>query len=131
MTNLRQIGLIAPKTIWKGVTARIVEGDRITMAINELDPGTQVPEHQHESEQLGFVLMGSLTFTVGGETERLGPGGTWRIIGGIPHSALAGPEGAVVLDVFSPVRVDWDELDAEAARPPIWPSDAVEMSEGA
>ena len=122
MTNLRELPTVAPRTIWKGVTARIVRGERITMAINELDPGTLVPEHRHESEQLGIVLMGAVTFTAEAETERLGPGGTWRILGGIPHSALAGPEGAVVLDVFSPVRTDWEELDTEATRPPIWPA---------
>ena len=126
MASLEEIRRITPLTIWQGVTGRIVEGERITMAINELDPGTLVPEHRHDSEQLGVVLTGSITFTVGEETEVLGPGGTWRILGEMPHSALAGPDDAVVLDVFSPVRTDWTELDAVAARPPLWPPDSVD-----
>lgn len=122
MTDLEELGVIAPKTIWEGVTARIVRGDRITMAINELDPDTLVPEHRHDHEQLGFVIVGSIIFSVGGETKDLGPGGTWRILGGTPHSARAGREGAVVVDVFTPVRVDWEDLEAEAVRSPRWPS---------
>ena len=37
----------------------------------------------------------------------LGPGGTWRIPSDLPHHAVAGPDGAVVIDIFSPVRADW------------------------
>ena len=33
----------------------------------------------HENEQLGMVITGSVTFTIGDETRELGPGGTWRI----------------------------------------------------
>ena len=126
MTNLEEFRLFAPKTIWSGVTGRIIQGERITMALNELDPETLVPEHRHDHEQLGFVVMGSITFTVGEETKRLEPGGTWRILGGVPHSARAGAEGAVVVDVFSPLREDWDGLEAERPRSPVWPPQGVE-----
>jgi hypothetical protein len=36
-----------------------------------------------------------------------GPGGTWRILGDVPHEVTVGPDGAVVIDVFSPPREDW------------------------
>ena len=104
---------IAPQRIWTGVVARTVNGERMTMAVVELEPGAVVPDHHHENEQLGIVLEGSLTFRVGQETRELGPGGTWRILSETPHEVEAGPEGAVVIDVFAPVRSDWAELERD------------------
>jgi quercetin dioxygenase-like cupin family protein len=91
------------------------------MAVVELDPDAVVPEHQHENEQLGIVLAGSLVFRIGGESRRLGPGETWRIPAEIPHEVEVGSEGAVVIDVFSPVRRDWSALERVERRPPRWP----------
>jgi quercetin dioxygenase-like cupin family protein len=48
------------------------------------------------------------------EERTLGPGGTWRIEAKAPHTAQAGPEGAVVIDVFSPPRDDWAAADLRA-----------------
>ena len=89
--------------IWgEAVRARRVQGERITLAIVELAPNAVVPEHTHAAEQLGMVIRGQMHFTVDGETRDLGPGGTWRILGDRPHDVVAGPEGAVVIDVFTP-----------------------------
>ena len=107
--------------IWTRITARIVHSDLITMAIVELTPDGLVPEHRHINEQLGFVITGSLKFTVDGLTEERGPGDTWRILTDVPHSAVAGPTGAVVAEVYSPVRTDWANLPTLPARPPLWP----------
>jgi quercetin dioxygenase-like cupin family protein len=116
-----EIGAIAPQQIWDGVAGRVVSGDQITMGVVELDPGIVVPEHSHENEQLGIVLSGSLVFSVGGEKRDLGPGATWRILANTPHGVEAGPEGAVVIDVFSPVRDDWEALARQEPRRPRWP----------
>lgn len=112
---------MAPQQIWDGVLGRSVHGERITLGVIELDPGSVVPAHSHENEQLGLVLSGSLSFRVGEETRELGPGGTWRITANMPHEVRAGREGAVVIDVFAPVREDWAALDAAEPREPRWP----------
>jgi quercetin dioxygenase-like cupin family protein len=112
---------IPPQDLFEGVTARAVHGRRITLAVVELDPGAVVPEHSHANEQLGIVLRGSLTFRVGDEERVLGPGGTWRIASQVEHVVRAGPEGAAVLDVFSPPRDDWDPAARGEPRPPRWP----------
>jgi quercetin dioxygenase-like cupin family protein len=111
---------MTPQQIWDGVLGRSVHGERITLGVIELDPDSLVPEHSHENEQLGLVLSGSLSFRVGEETRELGPGGTWRITANTPHEVRTGPEGAVVIDVFSPVREDWERLERRE-RPPRWP----------
>jgi unsaturated pyranuronate lyase len=110
-----------PQRIWDGVLGRSVQGERVTFSLVELDGDVTIPEHDHEHEQVGMVLSGSLTFTVGGETRKLGPGQAWCINAQVPHSVVTGNEGAVVVEVFSPVRADWDALDAAEPRTPRWP----------
>lgn len=123
MSNLEDLADRPLLEIWgASVRARRIQGERITLAIVELAPNAAVPEHRHAAEQLGMVIKGQMRFTVDGETRDLGPGGTWRILGDRPHDVVAGPEGAVVIDVFSPVRSDWDEkVVVEPSPAPRWP----------
>jgi quercetin dioxygenase-like cupin family protein len=107
--------------VWETVVARAVHGERQSLAVVELDPDAVVPEHQHENEQLGIVITGSLTFRIGDETRVLGAGETWTIPSNVPHEVMAGPAGAVVIDVFAPVRADWNELEHSGPRDPRWP----------
>lgn len=121
MSNLADLSGIAPLLVWPDVVARRVEGQEITFAVVELGPNALVPEHRHPNEQIGMVIHGRVRFTVGDETRDLRPGGTWRILGDVPHIVEAGPEGAVVIDVFSPIRSDWGLLSELEPRSPVWP----------
>lgn len=118
--NLADLPLLK---VWgETVHARRVQGERITLAIVELDPNAVVVEHRHANEQLGMVIRGQMRFTVDGETRTLGPGETWRILGDRPHDVVAGPEGAVVIDVFTPIRSDWDDkVIVQPSPAPRWP----------
>ena len=122
MSAFTDLGTAAPQQIWDGVVGRTVHGERVTFSLVELDPDVTVPEHSHENEQLGVVLTGALTFTVGAETRELGPGQSWCITAHVPHSVVAGPDGAVLVEVFSPVRDDWRALVSLDAQPSRWPS---------
>jgi quercetin dioxygenase-like cupin family protein len=115
------IGSIPPQRIWEGVVGRPVHGERVTFTLLELEPDAVVPEHSHENEQLGILIDGSLTFRIGDETRELGPGGTWRILANVPHSVTTGPNGAVLVEAFSPTRDDWHGLETYDPRPPLWP----------
>jgi len=119
---LGDIASVPAQQIWDGIAGRAVRGERLTLGLIELEPDVVLPEHSHENEQLGMVIEGSITFTIGTEHQTLGPGGTWRIPSNVPHEATIGPEGAVVIDVFSPARDDWKALPETEPRPPIWPS---------
>jgi quercetin dioxygenase-like cupin family protein len=121
MSVFDDVARMGPQPIWHGVAGRAVHGDRITMGVVELDADDVVPEHRHEQEQLGIVLAGSMRLRIADETRELGPGATYRIGSHEPHEAHAGPDGAVVIDVFSPPREDWKAVEAEAPRPPRWP----------
>ena len=109
-----------PYAVWEGINARAIVGERMTMALVDLDPDMEVPEHHHPNEQLGFVMQGELTFTIGGETRTLHPGETYSIPPDVPHSAVTGAQGCVVIDVFAPVRADWEELERGDPSPSAW-----------
>jgi quercetin dioxygenase-like cupin family protein len=122
MSNLKDLADFPLLQIWGDtVQARRVQGDRITFAVVELAPNAVVPEHVHPNEQLGMCLRGSGTFTLGGETREIRPGTTWRILANVPHDLVVGPEGAEVIDVFTPVREDWDDKPVLPGAPPRWP----------
>ena len=123
MSNLIDVANVPVIDVWGDpVRARRIEGERVTLAVVELAPDSTVPGHRHENEQLGMVITGSVTFTIGDETRQLGPGGTWRIPSDTPHGVSVGPQGAVVIDIFAPTRTDWDALPSNPATPPIWPA---------
>jgi len=124
VSNLRDIPDVPAVDVWGDtVKARAIVGEKASLAVVELGPDAIVPEHAHANEQLGICVTGSITFTIDGEERQLGPGGTWRILSNRPHRAVAGPEGAVVVDIFAPARTDWNDLPASEPRPPVWPRD--------
>ena len=130
-SNLRHITDVPALDVWgETVRARVIVGRNASLAVVELEPKAVVPEHRHEHEQLGLCIRGSITFRIDGERRELGPGGTWRITSNLPHDAVAGPDGATVVDIFSPVRADWDALPRSASRPPRWPASSGDTSSG-
>jgi unsaturated pyranuronate lyase len=121
MSAYAHLSQIGPLAIWTGVLGRAVQGAHITMAVVELAPNCIVPEHAHHNEQLGLVLKGSMLFTVGGERRELVAGDTYNIPSNVPHGVVAGPEGAVAIDVFSPVRADWARFEPGTPTKALWP----------
>jgi unsaturated pyranuronate lyase len=122
MSNLRDVRDVPAVDVWgETVKARAIVGEQASLAVVELAPDAIVPEHVHPNEQIGICVTGSITFTIDDEERELGPGGTWRILSNHPHHAVAGPEGAVVIDIFAPARTDWSSLPASTPRPTVWP----------
>jgi len=127
MPNLVELREMTPIRVWDGVTARRVHGEELTIAVVELAPDSIVPEHRHPNEQCGLVIRGQVTFRIGDEVRTFGPGGTWRILGDVPHEVCTGPDGAIVVDTFAPPRLDWDALPTLGSPddpvPPAWPAE--------
>jgi len=119
--TFRPLAGLRPHQVADGVFARVVNGRRMTLAVVDLKPNSRVSEHRHENEQLGFILQGSMVFTVGGEKRELGPGDTYEIPSNVPHDAVAGPDGCTAVDAFAPVRADWERLERPDPFPPDWP----------
>ena len=93
----------------EGVSGRPLFGEGAMINLIEFEPGAIVTPHSHPHEQLGIVLRGQHTLVVDGDEHELEPMEGYLIPGGIEHSGWGGPEGALVLDVFNPVREDYRE----------------------
>ena len=103
--------------IWDGLVGRAVAGKEASLVAIEIEPNAVVPEHRHPNEQTGFLVRGSMTFTVGGETQELRPGSMWVIPADVPHTVVAGPDGAALAELFAPPRADWAGLERLPAAP--------------
>jgi len=101
---------IALDKITEMISQKIISGEREMLAQIYLKRGALVPMHAHESEQMTYVLQGTLKLLVAGEEVTLREGEVLHIPSGTPHQAEA-LEDTFELDVFSPVRQDW--LDTE------------------
>jgi unsaturated pyranuronate lyase len=112
---------ISPHVVWDGVVARALDGERQMLTVIELAPNTLVPEHSHDNEQAGVLVSGALRFRIGDDERELDVGGMWCVPPSVPHSVQAGPEGAVVVEVFAPGRADWGGLERLEPSPPAWP----------
>lgn len=94
-----------------GVTRTAFRGDNAIMVMNWLEPGMEVRPHSHPFEQLAYILVGRVRFTVGDEVVEVGAGEVLRIPPDVVHCGEpVGDETAVNLDVFAPVRDDYRHL---------------------
>jgi len=92
------------KQLFPGVATRTWWGEQILISRVTLEPGAEAPLHSHSNEQAGVVLNGALVMKVGDEERTLLPGELYLAPGDVPHRAVAGPEGCVVIEFFSPLR---------------------------
>ena len=94
---------------------RLVTGTRMMLAHVYLKKGCIVPRHQHENEQLTYILEGALRFWIGEDESKeivLRAGEVMVIPSWVWHKAEA-VEDTLDVDVFSPPRQDWiDKTDA-------------------
>ena len=91
------------------LSRRLITGDRMMLAHVYLKKGCVVPRHQHDNEQLTYVLEGRLHFWLGeDESEEIviGPGEVLFLPSMVWHKAQA-LEDTLDVDVFSPPRADW------------------------
>ena len=103
---------LALEKVTEMISRKIVTGDREMLAQIYLKKGALVPMHNHESEQMTYVLQGALKFLVGGEEITLREGEVLHIPSRVPHQAEA-LDDTFELDIFSPIRQDWlDHTDS-------------------
>ena len=87
-----------------GMEFRPVSTETVMANHVTIEPSTPLATHHHVEQQIAIVLSGALTFTVGDETREMRPGDCVVIPPHVPHGGEAGPEGCVVVDVFTPPR---------------------------
>ncbi|HET9320157.1 MAG TPA: cupin domain-containing protein [Bryobacteraceae bacterium] len=88
------------------IRRKVITGERAMVAQVFIAKGGVVPTHQHESEQLTYIMEGALEFELEGRTVVVRKGEVLHIPSNVPHRAVA-LEDTLDLDIFSPIRVDW------------------------
>jgi len=79
-------------------------------------PDTEIPLHVHHREDEGFwILEGSATFFIEGETIEAGPGDYLFGPRGIPHRYTTGPAGCRMLFILTPGGME--EMVREMSEP--------------
>lgn len=89
------------------ISTRIFPGDQAMLSVVRVAPNAKGTLHHHPEEQWGVMLEGSAIRLQGGEEIEVKKGDFWRTPGGVEHSVIGGPDGAVILDVFSPPRDEY------------------------
>ena len=102
-----------------GLHRRLVTTERMMLAHVYLEKGCVVPKHEHENEQLTYILEGVLRFTLGedeSEVIDVSAGEVLHLPSNLPHMAEA-LEDTLDVDIFCPPRQDWlDGSDAYLRR---------------
>ena len=88
--------------VWR----KVVNGEKMTVAQISILKGGSVPLHQHENEQMSYVMDGALKFEVGGQEVIVRKGEILHIPSNVPHAVVA-LEDTLNFEIFVPVRQDW------------------------
>jgi quercetin dioxygenase-like cupin family protein len=88
--------------IWR----KVITGEKAMVAQVFIAKDGVVPTHQHESEQLTYIMEGALKFELEGREVVVHAGEVLHIPSNVPHRAVA-LEDTLDLDIFSPIRLDW------------------------
>jgi quercetin dioxygenase-like cupin family protein len=92
-----------------GVEVRPIFGQSLLTCWITMAPGAGVPTHSHINEQSGVVIGGSVTITVNGESRVLTAGEAYLVAPDVVHEGVAGPDGAQLVESFTPVQEDFRE----------------------
>jgi gluconolactonase len=113
---------IASAELYKGVNAKLYWGRGTMTGILQLEPNSQIPEEVLPADRLLFVLEGEVSQLINGSNvkmvavKREEQDGTHSITPridfvylekGSKNALTAGPGGAKVVEVYSPVRLDY------------------------
>ncbi len=90
-----------------GIRRRAVWQTHVMLTFFTFQPGSLVPEHAHEHEQITVVTRGAMAFSLGDETRTLRAGEGVCIPANIPHSARVLDEETEAYDAWSPPREDY------------------------
>ena len=94
---------IPVKEVLPGLFGKFLHGEKSTLAVWEIRKGAVLPLHEHENEQITYILEGELQMTIGENTTVFKAGNVEVIPANIPHSAIALTD-CKVIDSWAPVR---------------------------
>lgn len=96
----------------EGITSHLLASpitcgaEHLTTTLAIIQPGGAQRIHRHRPEQVYFILEGQGVMTVGGESQRVGPGDCIFIPSGQPHGLQN--DGTTILRYFSAAASRYD-----------------------
>ena len=81
----------------------LVAGDAMFSSVR-FEPNAPAPAHHHAEQQIAVCVSGEMTFTVSGVEHQMKAGDVLVIPPHAEHGAVAGPEGCLAMDFFTPPR---------------------------
>lgn len=98
---------VAYRELLEGVQLQtLVHGEKTLMGRFTLAKDAKIPNHKHPHEQTGIMISGKLLLTVDNKEVEVEAGDSWCIAGGSEHSVVV-IEDSIVVEVFSPYRIDY------------------------
>ncbi len=95
-----------PHPLFPGVGLQAIGGDQVLLCRVVYAPGTTVRRHAHEAtEQVMWIVDGTMSMTVDDETRRLGPGDLVVVNRGVEHE-LSSENGVTFVEALAPVPRD-------------------------
>jgi quercetin dioxygenase-like cupin family protein len=98
---------IPSESIGEGITRQMTWGERVMVCRLTFAPGVVTAVHSHPHEQIALVERGHVRFSVDGRDYLASAGDVVHFRSGCLHGATILDEGAVLIDIFSPVREDF------------------------
>ncbi len=87
-----------------GVTFQVVPGASLLLSYVTMAPHGVAAVHAHDEEQMGLIVSGSGEMELDAVSCQLAAGDVYHAPPGVPHGIVAGPQGCVIVDLFSPPR---------------------------
>ena len=92
-----------------GANSRIISSNAAQASFLRMDPGSFFGHHNHPEEQVMIVLRGWIDEIILDDVVRMQEGDILLLPAEMVHGGTNGPFGCDVLDVFWPVRPDYNE----------------------
>ena len=93
-------------TLPAGMSRQAIIFENVMLALHEAFPNLKCKPHSHTSAQISYILKGKLRMRIGNEECVLSPGEIGYVPPNVEHSIESLDEYVLVLDIFSPPRLD-------------------------
>ncbi len=110
--NIQRGGI--PRTLAKGIRARIFPGTHLMLSVVTLQPWSKSPVHSHMNEQWGVCLEGKWVRIQDGREYRVKAGDFWETPPHVLHGGRTLDARCRILDIFAPPREDYRKQPARA-----------------
>jgi quercetin dioxygenase-like cupin family protein len=106
LSGFASLASLPQEQVTDKISRRVASGEQGMIVWWQMKAGAHAAAHNHDNEQIAWMLRGKMEFRLGNERRSCGPGDVVVIPGGVEHEAFF-PEDTEVIDIFSPPREDF------------------------